>query len=73
MAVKYEIEKFNENNFSLWKMKMNAILRKNNYLTAIEERLTKITDDDKWNEIDNNAIVDLHLPLSDRVLFNMVE
>ena len=73
MAEKYKIEKFNINNFSSLKMKMKVVLRKSNCLAAIEERLTKITDDDKWNEIDNNAIADLHLPLSDRVLFNMVE
>ena len=73
MAVKYEIEKFNENNFSLWKMKMNAILRKNNYLTAIEERLTKITDDDKWNEMDDNAIANLHLAFTDGVLSSVAE
>ena len=73
MAVKYEIEKFNENNFSLWKMKMNAILRKSNYLISIGERLTEITDDDKWNERDGNAIANLHLALADGVLFSVVE
>ncbi|KAH9734881.1 Integrase catalytic domain-containing protein [Citrus sinensis] len=67
MAAKYEIEKFNRNNFSLWKMKMKAVLRKNNCLAAIGERSMEITDD-KWNEIDGNAISDLHLALADGVL-----
>ncbi|KAK9184030.1 hypothetical protein WN943_024375 [Citrus x changshan-huyou] len=62
---KYEIEKFNRNNFSLWKMKMNVILRNNNCLAVIEERPMEITDDDKWNEMDGNAIVDLHLAFTD--------
>ncbi|KAH9704396.1 hypothetical protein KPL70_011449 [Citrus sinensis] len=64
MAAKYEIEKFNGNNFSLWKMKMKAVLRKNNCLAAIGERPMEITDD-KWNEVDGNAISDLHLALAD--------
>ena len=72
MAAKYEIEKFNGNNFSLWKKKMKVILRKNNCLAAIGESPMKITDD-KWNEIDGNVISDLHLALVDRVLSSVVE
>ncbi|KAH9689185.1 hypothetical protein KPL70_015411 [Citrus sinensis] len=72
MAAKYEIEKFNGNNFSLWKIKMKAILRKNNCLAAIGEKLMEITDD-KWNEIDGNAISDLHLALADGVLSSVAE
>ena len=73
MMAKYEIEKFNRNNFSLWKMKMNVILRNNNCLAVIEERPMEITDDDKWNEMDGNAIVDLHLAFTDGVLSSVVE
>ena len=72
MAAKYEIERFNGNNFSLWKMKMKAILRKNNCLAAIGEKLMEITND-KWNEIDGNLISDLHLTLADGVLSSVVE
>ncbi|KAH9687275.1 hypothetical protein KPL70_014703 [Citrus sinensis] len=72
MAAKYEIEKFNGNNFSLWKMKMKAVLRKNNCLVAIGERPMEITND-KWNEVDGNAISDLHLALADGVLSSVAE
>ena len=72
MAAKYEIEKFNGNNISLWKMKMKAVLRKNNCLAAIGERPMEITND-KWNEIDGNAISDLHLALADGVLSSVAE
>ncbi|KAH9660160.1 hypothetical protein KPL70_024117 [Citrus sinensis] len=44
-------------------MKMKAVLRKNNCLAVIGERLMEITDN-KWNEIDGNAISDLHLAKS---------
>ncbi|KAH9782976.1 hypothetical protein KPL71_009140 [Citrus sinensis] len=53
-------------------MKMKAVLRKNNCLAAIGERLMEITDD-KWNEIDGNAISDLHLALADGVLSSVAE
>ncbi|KAH9745518.1 hypothetical protein KPL70_004102 [Citrus sinensis] len=53
-------------------MKMKAVLRKNNCLAAIGERLMEITDD-KWNEIDGNAISDLHLTLADGVLSSVAE
>jgi len=51
MATKYEIERFNGSNFSLWKMRIKAILRKDNCLTAIGDRPAEITDNAKWNEM----------------------
>ena len=72
MGAKYEIEKFNRNNFSLWKIKIKAVLRKNNCLAVIGERPMEITDD-KWNEVNGNTISDLHLALADGVLSSMVE
>ncbi|KAH9754149.1 Integrase catalytic domain-containing protein [Citrus sinensis] len=53
-------------------MKMKAVLRKNNCLAAIGERPMEITDD-KWNEIDGNAISDIHLALADGVLSSVAE
>jgi len=38
MAAKFEIEKFNGRNFSLWKLKIRAILKKDNCLDAIDGR-----------------------------------
>ena len=73
MATKYEIEKFKGNNFSLWKMRIKAVLRKDNCLAAIGERPEEITDDGKWNEMDGNAIVNLHLALADGVLSSVAE
>ena len=72
MTAKYEIEKFNGNNFSLWKMKMMAILRKNNCFAAIGERPMEITND-KWNEIYRKAIYNLHLALADGVLSSVAK
>lgn len=68
MTTKYEVEKFNGNNFSLWKMRMKAILRKDNCLAAIGDRPAEIVDNGKWNEMDGNAIVNLHLALA-RLIF----
>lgn len=49
-------------------MKIKAILRKNNCLAAIREKPTKIIDDAKWNKMDDNAIVDLHLAVTNELL-----
>jgi len=72
MTTRYEIERFNGKIFSLWKLKMKAILRKDNFLEAIEEKPEGITDK-KWKEIDNNAITNLHLALADVVLSSIAE
>ena len=53
-------------------MKIKAILKKSNCLAVIRERPMEITDD-KWNEIDGNAISDLHLALADAVLSSVAE
>nr|GFB42871.1 Gag-Pol polyprotein [Tanacetum cinerariifolium] len=73
MAAKFEIAKFNGNNFSLWKLKMKVILRKDKYLAAIGERSAEFTDDNKWDEMDGNAIANLHLALADGVLSSIEE
>ena len=72
MAAKFEIQKFNGSNFSLWKMKIKAVLRKENCLAAIDERPEGITDA-KWEEIDGNAVANLHLSLADEVLSSIAE
>ena len=72
MAAKYEIEKFNGSNFSMWKLKMRAILMKDNCLAAIEGRPAGVTDD-KWKEMDAMAVANMHLALSDSVLSGVEE
>ncbi|KAK8511542.1 hypothetical protein V6N12_038144 [Hibiscus sabdariffa] len=74
MATRFEIERFNGRNFSLWKLKIKAILRKDGCLAAISERPTDFTDNNKWNEMDGNAVADLlHLALADEVLSSIEE
>ena len=72
IVAKYEIEKFNGSNFSIQKLKMKVILRKDNCLATIEERPTGITDD-KRREMDDNVAVNLHLALADSILSSVVE
>ncbi|KAE8707674.1 hypothetical protein F3Y22_tig00110377pilonHSYRG00029 [Hibiscus syriacus] len=73
MATKFDIEKFNGRNFSLWKLKMKAILRKDGCLAAINERPVDFIDDIKWNEMDGNAMANFHLALADEVLSSIEE
>ncbi|GJQ95380.1 retrovirus-related pol polyprotein from transposon TNT 1-94 [Tanacetum coccineum] len=49
-------------------LKMKAILRKNECLAAIGKRPAEVTDDSKWDELDGNAIANLHMALADRNL-----
>ena len=73
MTAKYEIERFNGSNFSQWKMRINAILRKDNCLAIIGDGPAKITDNAKWNEMDGNAITNIHIALADEVLSSVAE
>ncbi|KAE8722570.1 Peptidyl-prolyl cis-trans isomerase FKBP62 [Hibiscus syriacus] len=67
MATKFDIKKFNGRNFSLWKLKMKAIMRKDGCLAAISERPLDFTDDNKWIEMDGNAMANFHLALADEL------
>ncbi|KAA0026163.1 Gag-Pol [Cucumis melo var. makuwa] len=73
MAAKFEIEKFNGTNFSLWTLKMKVVLRNDNCLEAIDKGPAEITDDNKWNEMDGNAMENIHLALADNVLSSIKE
>ena len=37
------------------------------------DRPTEITDNAKWNEMDGNAIANIHLALADEVLLSVAE
>ena len=72
MATKFEIKKFNRNNFSLWKLKIKAILRKDNCLPEIEGRPSRLAYD-KWKEMDDNNVAILHLALANSVLSSVAK
>ena len=73
MVEKFEIKKFNGRNFLLWKLKMKAILRKDNCLVAISDRSSDFTDNKKWNEMDENTGANIHLALIDEILSSIKE
>ncbi|GJU40760.1 hypothetical protein Tco_1193717 [Tanacetum coccineum] len=52
---------------------MKAILTKDKCLAAIGERPVEVTDDHKWDEVDGNAIANLHLALAHGVLSSIEE
>jgi len=54
-------------------MRINAILRKDNCLATIGDGPAEITDNAKWNEMDGNAITNIHKALDDEVLSSVVE
>ncbi|KAH1130821.1 hypothetical protein J1N35_002199 [Gossypium stocksii] len=73
MTTQFEIERFNRSNFSLWKLKIKDISRKDNCLVATSDRLINFTDDNKWSKMDGNDITYLHLTLADDVLSSIEE
>lgn len=72
MAARFEFEKFDGSNFSIWKLKIKALLRKENCLAAIDGRPAELTDK-AWNDMDGNAMANFHLTLGDNVLSSIEE
>ncbi|KAE8655983.1 Phosphatidylinositol/phosphatidylcholine transfer protein SFH1 [Hibiscus syriacus] len=54
-------------------LKIKIILRKNGCLASISERPVDFTDDNKWIEMDGNAMGNFHLALADEVLSSIEE
>ncbi|GJU06711.1 hypothetical protein Tco_1123141 [Tanacetum coccineum] len=52
---------------------LELYLRKDKCLAAIGERPAEVTDDSKWDEMDRNAIANLHLALANGVLSSIEE
>lgn len=73
MATKFKIEKFNEVNFSIWKLRIKVILRKDNCLVAIKGVRPPGVTNDKWKEMDDNAMANLHLVLADLALSSVAK
>ena len=48
-------------------------MRKDNCLEAMDKRQVEITYDNKWNEMDENAMANIHLALADNVLSSIEE
>ncbi|KAF1878080.1 hypothetical protein Lal_00022738 [Lupinus albus] len=60
------------NKIALWKLKINAILRKDNSLVKIEGGPTEVIHD-KWKEVDDNSVANLHLAMADSVLSSITK
>ncbi|KAK4280399.1 hypothetical protein QN277_012028 [Acacia crassicarpa] len=73
MTTKMDIGKFDGMEFSLWKLKMKALLIKDNCLEFISTRPQEFTDDEKLKKIDELPISNLHLSLLDDILLGVKE
>ncbi|GJV90697.1 feruloyl CoA ortho-hydroxylase 1-like protein [Tanacetum coccineum] len=71
--VKHFFRKAHDGKATIDFAKMKAILRKDKCLAAIGERPAEVTDYSKWDEMDGNAIANLHLALADGVLSSIEE
>ena len=63
MSKKFDIEKFDRQvNFSLWQLKMKAILVQSGCHKALEGASKKPSSmmDDKWEEIEFKALLAIH-------------
>ncbi|KAE8694615.1 putative pentatricopeptide repeat-containing protein [Hibiscus syriacus] len=52
---------------------MKVVMRKDGCLATISERPVDFTDDNKWIEMDGNAMTNFHLALADEVLSSIEE
>lgn len=76
MATRYEVEKFDwYNSFSLWRMKMRALLVQQRLTKALMEnkKLPTMMKEDEREELDLKAFNAIQLCLVDEVLRNVLE
>ena len=70
---KFRVEKFNGQNFSLWKMQMEDYLYQKDLYLPLGGKTKKPTDmdDEKWNLLDRKALGTIRLCLAASVAFNI--
>ena len=67
------VDKFNEHNFSLWKMQMEDYLYQKDLYTPLSEKVNKPSSmtDAEWDLLDRKALGTIRLSLASSVLFNV--
>ena len=66
-----EIEKFNGQNFELWKLKMEDLLMDRDQWIAVSRNQPTGMKDEDWQKLDRKAKSSIRLCLSDSVLLNV--
>jgi hypothetical protein len=70
---KFRVEKFNDQNYQLWKMQMEDYLYQKDLflpLGGIEKKLTAMKDEE-WEVLDRKALGTIRLSLAASVAFNI--
>ena len=72
---KFRVEKFNSQNYQLWKMQMEDYLyQKDLYLSLGEkEKQSEAMKDEEWEVIDRKALGTIQLHLDSLVAFNILK
>ena len=70
---KFRVEKFNGQNFSLWKMQMEDYLYQKDLFLPLSRKTKKPTamTDEEWNLLDRKALGTIRLCLAASVAFNI--
>jgi len=72
---KFRVEKFNGQNFSLWKMQMEDYLYQKDLYLPLGGKAKMLTGmkDEEWNLLDRKALETIRLCLAASVAFNILE
>jgi len=72
---KFRVEKFNDQNLSLWKMQMEDYLYQKDLYLPLSGKTKKLTamTDEEWNLLDKNALRIIRLCLVASVTFNILK
>ena len=72
---KFRVEKFNDQNFSLWKMQMEDYLYQKDLYLPLGGKSKNLTDmeDEEWNLFDRKALGTIRLCLAASVAFNILK
>ena len=72
---KFKVEKFNDQNYQLWKMQMEDYLHQKDLFLPLGEKAKKSTSmqDDEWTVLDRKALGTIRLCLVALVAFNILK
>lgn len=74
MASKFEVTKFDgTGNFGLWQTRVKDLLAQQGILKVLSGKQPAKVDDDKWEEMQQQATATIRLCLNDRIMYTVME
>ena len=74
VASKFEVTRFDRTgNFGLWQTRVKDLMAQQGILKALSDKKLVTVDDDKWEDMQAQAVTTIRLCLSDQIMYHVMD